>query len=460
MKKDLEFYIPHNLNMRKILLQEGAGPRYIDCQIDKYHWFLHSLYIRSILNKKYFVGDFIPMNRRYMEGILGSDYVTDIIHTLTDHGIIECDDIYDYNVKSLGYRLTEKYMVRHVAILEDSKTTFIKNLINLEAKLVMKMDAITRYTYNQLQNIGIYREAAEAWVEEWYQKNIQVTCPVLMLKLDKQNKKRQRAERKARDIGKDHSYPALNYNQMLDIMKDAYLYQIKCIDEKLWLPKRDNKGRRIHSYIANMLKLLRQFLYLKNSPSTQLVALDCSNSQPYTLVKILLEYFKGQEIPADVQDYISKVCTGNLYHFMCDALGIIQQEQRDEFKTSMFSKVFYCPNEKSFHTPEAQKFILYFSRVYQVVMHEKKYNYKKLSIEMQRVETAAVIDGALTFLANKYGDDVFFASIHDSIVCPVEYQDEVREVMLKYYTKVVGVAPHIKKSEKINKVMVEYKKAA
>ncbi|MEJ8803432.1 hypothetical protein [Pontibacter sp. H249] len=452
---EIDFYIPTNLNIREILKKEGKGKRYIDCQIDKYHWFISSIYLRSITDKRYESGDFLPMNYQVMEDNLGIRYIDDIKRILSENGIIENDGDFTVGVKSIGYRLTPQYQVKHDRILYDSDSTFIKKLRLAIPLKIAAMDDITRYTYHQLNEIGIHREAAEQYVDDWYQQNSLVKNPTLLKKLNKSNKKRREKEKIATAKGQQVKSIQLTYQQMLEKKRDSYLYQIRAIDEKLWLPNRDNKGRRVHTYLSNLWSELRQFLFIKSKPNTQLVSLDCSNSQPYTLAKIILEYFDGiidSTTPTDVVRYIDLVTTGKLYSFMCQELSITDLDEIADFKVNMFSRVFYCENHKSFFSKEAKVFLKFFPTVYQIVMQEKKYQYNQLSIKMQRVESEAILDIALTNLKVKYGMAVWFGSIHDSILCEKGFEDEVRQVMIDAYTQVLGIAPHIKVAENINVV--------
>lgn len=444
--KTIEFYVPYTLVSKiRVLLEQNKRPQYVLNQLDKYYYFLSCLYIQSILNKKYEQGDYISMNTTVMEKLMGVRYVMDIKHFFEEHNIIQTDNHYIEGEKSIGYRLNPEYQVTHRVVLpDDYQSTFIQKLINQNAATIANMDAITRYTYFQLNELSIDRVSAERYVQVWYNKNILFPSNKLV--------------KKHQYMVKEHG-TGFTFEKMMNQMMESYMFQIKAIDERLWLPTRDRKGRRIHSFISVLWKELRQFLFLKDKPSTQLIALDCSNSQPYTLVKILLEYFDGCELTDDVQHYIDLVCSGELYTFMCNELGITDAEEIASFKTDMFSKVMYCPNYISFYTDESKIFRKHFPTVYQIIMHEKKYKYQQLSIEMQRVETSAVLDGTLTYFMQKYQDKAFFASIHDSIVCEPEYEDEVREMMLHYYTAVVGRTPHIKAGEKLNRVM-ELKKVA
>jgi hypothetical protein len=456
---EIEFYIPYTLDIREILKKEKKKSNYINCQIDKYHWFINSLYLRSTIDKRYIAGDFIPMNHKLMEKILGCRYIKDIKKILSKHGVIEDDDDFIPGEKSIGYRLSPAYQVKHYKVLYDSSSTFINSLRQQIPRRVAKMDDITRYTYYQLNEVGIYREAAEQYVENWYNKNYLVQNPKLVKKLNKDNKRRNREEAKARKKGQVVKSFQLTYYQMLENMRDSYLYQIRAVDEKLWLPIRDDKGRRIHTYLSNMWSDLRQFIFLKNRPDTQLVSLDCSNSQPYTLVNILLEYFGGEDLYSgefeDTVLYINLVTTGKLYSFMCNELGITDPDIIADFKIDMFSRIFYCENHKGYHSKEAKAFRKFFPTVYQIVMQEKKQYFKQLSIKMQRVESEAILDIALTNLKNKYGTAVWFGSIHDSVLCEKGYEDEVHQLMLNAYNQVVGFTPHIKKAEDVNKVQVE-----
>ncbi|WP_026465013.1 hypothetical protein [Adhaeribacter aquaticus] len=488
---DLEFYIPHNINIRDLLKKEGKGLRYIDCQIDKYHWFLDALYKRSIVNKRYSTGDFIPINHKKLGELLGSRYIVHIKKFFLSQGIIESDGDYEIDNKCLGFRLTPEYQVRHIKLLQDDDSTFIKNLKTFHQKQITKMDEITRYTYDQLNNIGIYREEAEKYVEDWYHQNYLVENPKLVMKLAKLNKKRRKRENKAKVNNQAIKHLVLTYYQLLEIMRDSYLFQIKAIDEKTWLPKRDDKGLRIHTYLSNAWKELRQFLYVKSNPAIQLVSLDCSNSQPYTLVKILLEYFNGLDLYSgeyeDTLLYIELVTTGKLYSFMCQKLSITDPEEITEFKVQMFEKIFYCANEEGYDTKAAETFRNFFPTVYQIIMHEKMFDYnkwvnqmqmvdssttsnealfehklklakknayKQLSIQMQRVESKAILDTSVSLLKDKYGTTVWFGSIHDAILCPMELADEVRQLMLESFTSVVGIPPHIKSPEKVNVLKV------
>ena len=456
---EIEFYVPYNLDIKKILKKEKKTDYYIRCQINKYHWFLSNIYLRSITDKRYVAGDFIPMHHKMMEKILGSRYVEDIKRILPKHGIIENDGDFTQGEKSIGYRLSPAYQVRHVKILYDSNSTFIKSLRQQIPRRIAKMDDITRYTYYQLNEVGIYREAAEQYVQHWYEQNYLVQNPTLVKKLKKDNRKRRTEEAKAKKKGQAVKSFQLTYHQMLDNMRDSYLYQIRAVDKKLWLPVRDDKGRRIHTYLSNLWSDLRQFLFLKSKPSTQLLSLDCSNSQPYTLVKIVLEYFKGEDLYSGLHDdvllYIDLVTLGKLYSFMCGELGITDSDVIADFKVDMFSRIFYCENHKGFHSKEAKAFRKFFPTVYQIVMQEKKQFFKQLSIRMQRVESEAILDIALTALKDKYGTSVWFGSIHDSILCESGYEDEVYQLMLDAYTQVVGVTPHIKQAEKVNVVKTE-----
>lgn len=438
--KDIEFFIPWKLKLRDILRAEGKSERYILNNMDKYYWFINHIYLNSILNKKYSKGDFIPMHNDYMrDEVLGCRYLKDILRILPKHNIIESDRTWKRGKKSIGYRLTSEYQVTHRSILSENDTTFIQKLKNWDAKLISQMDDITKYTYKQLQNIGIHRQAAEQWIWNWYEENVRIFSPEYEKKLDEQN-------RKNIELGR----PEITYNQMLNDMKESYLYQIRCVDEYLWLPKRGKKSKRIYTYLTNLKKELRSFLYLKDTPNTQLVTLDCSNSQPFTLVKILREYFPDGFMPKDVLRYIDLVSEGNLYHKICEELKITEQKEKGSFKIVLFKKILYCANEHSLNGRESKKFQEMFPTVFQIIMQEKKQDYTSLSIRMQRIETSCIVDGVLTDLMAKYGDKVFFTSIHDSIVCEQQYEEEVKNLMLKWYKRVVGMTPHIKGAEIFN----------
>jgi hypothetical protein len=463
---DLEFNIPKGLCVRWILQQAGKTHRYIENNIDKYHDFLNTLFTLSTLDKRYKQNDFKPLCNILLRNKYGKRYWDDIKNIFGSErgaGVIETDFVPTVDGRknilkgrqSIGYRLTAMYQGKHVKVLQDSETTFIRKLRREKAGITYKMDDVTRQSYFHLNDLGIYNEAAKQFVEVWYQQNLHTPHTVLLEKLVKFNKKSRMTANRLKKAGKMVSVKIQTYEEMLDETKEAYIYQIKAVDEKLWPPVRDNKGRRIHSYIAVMWRELRQFLYYIPNPCLQLVSLDCSNSQPYTLVKIIFDYYKEtNNIPDDVRLYIKLVTNGELYRLLWVEMGKkLDDAGFCSFKVDLFALVFYSKNNKGFDTNEAKTFRAYFPNVYEIIMQEKRYKYEQLAIEMQRVETKAVIDGALSHLFDFYGNKVPFYSIHDAIICPVAYAGEVREVMLHFYTETVGIAPHIKPAENFNNVI-------
>jgi hypothetical protein len=174
------------------------------------------------------------------------DYWNDIRKMLLEQGIIETDFIpWKENGKknvlkgigSIGYRLTQSYQGKHIKVLQDSDSTFIKKLKKQESNPEHKMDAITKKVWFHLQDIGIYKEQAEEYVNQWYLDKLNDPSEKLQKKLVKQNKRNMKKYNQLKKKGKQVSTYQLTYGEMLLLMKESYLQQIEAVEKQSWVPE-------------------------------------------------------------------------------------------------------------------------------------------------------------------------------------------------------------------------------
>ncbi|PTX14697.1 hypothetical protein C8N40_110126 [Pontibacter mucosus] len=433
-----EIYSPVNFDSKEILRQEGWKGYMIESHHQKLDFILHQIYINRILHDKYEHSDFIKLSaKHHIERYLYPETTKKLKPLLKKYGVIEDNGYYriakeenGFNGECLGYRLTSKYDVPHRRISVDKHSTLYNNIIRFRTADFKKQDQVTQWIGSNMQDIGIRKDDAIAYVEQWYANAI------LFINPD--------------NLKKNQHYD--DYQKIIESKKERYLYIINAIyDGTIFQAKRDKTGERVHHAISVLWRELRQFLYLRSKPDALLCNLDVANSQPFCLVKILRDVFKDKAKPTSVQTYIKEVSQGTFYHYMANAVGLSVTDF-SKFKTDLFANVFYGENEKTFHSKSAQAFMKEFPTVYQVIENEKQGNYKKLAVLMQKVESQAIVDGVMTDLMHKYEDKYFFTSLHDSVI--FEYQpelvDEIKMLMVQHMEKVVGLKPTIKKLEYFN----------
>lgn len=438
---DEELYTPLKFDSTAFLREAGYKPYLIERHKEKIDFILHQIYIHRMIDKRYEKGDFIRLSSKYhFEKYLSTRHYPILKELLVDNGIIEEDSSYiapskenDYQSMCKGYRLFEEYDGTHRKISVDKDTTLFRKIKEQRERAILAQDKVTQWLNFHVKDISIHLEEAIDYVEKWYTENMLFT----------DNSKFKKKQRKR------------PYWEVIEEKRERYLYSIHAIARgSAFTAVRDKSGRRVHHPLTNLWTELRQFLYLKHEPDTVLYNLDIANSQPLCLVKILLDYYKGRSLPPDIDKYIQLVSEGMLYKYFTDKLNTAQ-DQVPNFKQTLFANVFYSANHKSFYTDEAILFREEFPSVYEVIQQEKRENYKDLSLKMQRVESTAIIDGVMTKLMHKYRDKHFFTSIHDSVICPEELIDEIKNLMEDYVEREVGIKPKVKQAEYFNYPFLE-----
>ena len=436
LNNDEEIYIPSNFNSKELLQKEGWKEYMVERHHQKLDFILHQIYINRVCNNKYERGDYIKLSSKhhFERYIYGRDY-SRLKPLLYKYNVIEDDGLYTvateengFNGECKGYRLKPHYDVVHRRVLVDKDTTLFNNIKRFRSADFNKQDNVTKWINFHIKDIGIQKDEAIAYVENWY-ANAMLFPDTVKLKKNQQNK---------------------TFEEVLNGKRERYLYAIHTIANGAGFNAiRDRKGKRVHHPLTVLWKELRQFLFLKNKPDTVIYNLDISNSQPLCLVAILKDQFIDGVVPCDVQRYIDLVSAGTFYKHMTDLLNVPKNDVPN-FKIELFAKVFYPENHKGFYTNEAQAFMKEFPTVYQIIQQEKQKDYTSLSIAMQRVESKAVIDGVMTELMHRHKDSHFFSSIHDSVLCEGEMICEVKKLMEKHVGLVVGIKPFIKPDAAFN----------
>jgi hypothetical protein len=149
----------------------------------------------------------------------------------------------------------------------------------------------------------------------------------------------------------------------------------------------------------------------------------------------------------DIDFYRQKVSKGMLYEYIAEEIFQVTGKwfnDRREIKNMIFS-VLYSGNQ-FIGQPEAESKRLFrtlFPTVYEVFRLIKRNDKTLLPILLQTIEAKLVLNIiAKRFCQEKLGVPVF--TIHDSIVCPVGYEEYAKSIMEQEIIKCIGITPTLK----------------
>lgn len=253
----------------------------------------------------------------------------------------------------------------------------------------------------------------------------------------------------------------------------------------------DQAGGRLHSTLTNMSSVLRPYVYAKGQG--QLVSLDLANSQPFLLNLLLNPAFydpalqspeakhvsvrgrltwerewkgikerkgvKGKDVDimlvkvlheADQQEldkFRAWTSSGQFYQQLREAMAEMGEEEAELAATpgsvkELIFLVLFSKNKYS--TPGKRAFAKLFPTVDKVVRLLKKGDHTALPRLLQTIE-ARLLLLRIGYQVAKALPQMPMLTVHDSLVVPLPYADQVQRLMEKELAAQVGVAPFIKR---------------
>jgi hypothetical protein len=185
--------------------------------------------------------------------------------------------------------------------------------------------------------------------------------------------------------------------------------------------------------------------------------MDIRNSQPFFFVKLLKEFFQGQELPRDVHHYSELTSTGQFYDYITPFVDP-KCVSRTEFKGSFFACIFFCKIDHTEKSKKAKRFASGadivdevtgevthyegFPNVLRAIQHYKASlgSYEQLAIRMQRDEAAIMLGVVLMELRKR---KIWATTIHDSVVCLPQDQLVVQAILEDAFASNFGIVPTI-----------------
>lgn len=482
--------MPASIDVRLFMPRMGYSTQGIYDHQDKWNYVLHKILERKIFDSSIELDGYVNLHFDTLTKFLGKNYTKRILKEMIEVGLIECDykKLYgSYGSKSYGYRIAPRY--RSKAILRDvfKEEVFGEKLRAASYRYKQRHSKST--TWKNLAKIGIRANQAKAYVDDKLANSYAFLYPFLsqlQLVMSASNKANiikvynsvyEQYGRLQDELLAHRCYNKLfssyqssfslipptsvekacldNNNQEVTLesciksflidKQDLEHKSIDKIDKGEYFVEQPDLKSRIFTNIANLSSDLRQFLYHKQySEQWNLINLDIANSQPYLLSLLLRADYKGQELPESVQRYIDLTANGKFYEEMmrllCYASSSITKRQRSIFKKDFFGKIFFCKTRYSRSTPEGKMFRKHFKEVADLIDKYKSTGHEQLAILMQRAEAKVILETIGEELIKR---NIWFVSIHDSIVTLVQHQDEVKKLVLDSFFAEVGVAPKL-----------------
>jgi hypothetical protein len=287
---------------------------------------------------------------------------------------------------------------------------------------------------------------------------------------------------KAKD-GEQFVDPAEQYNQRVNTI-------VRLAGREL-NPVLDQVGGRLHSTLTNMSSVLRPYVYAEGQ--AQLVSLDLANSQPYLLNLLLNPAFyspalrgpnfrrggqgwekEGKGIRREVRERYKKegkdadfmlvkilqeadqqeiekfrqwTSSGQFYQRLREAMAELGEEEArlaaapGAVKELIFLVLF---SKNRYSTPGKRAFATLFPTVDKVVRLLKKGDHTTLPRLLQTLEAHLLLQ-RIGRQVTKALPQVPILTIHDSLVVPLPYADQVQRLMEQELANQVGLPPCIKR---------------
>jgi hypothetical protein len=203
-------------------------------------------------------------------------------------------------------------------------------------------------------------------------------------------------------------------------MHNRNLYSVDCINNGHIFYHFDSYGR-MHTNYTILRAFIRKNCLLIDGERTS--EIDISNSQPLFLTKLINDS-KSNWINKEEFDLFKKLTmNGKYYEYVKHVLNI---EERSDVK-EMTYKVLFGRNASNSKADKLFKSI--FPTIHRFIQLYKKENgdYKVLAYKLQKMESDLIFNKIIRKIMST-NPDIKVITVHDSIVIPKKYKDEVNAI--------------------------------
>lgn len=205
-------------------------------------------------------------------------------------------------------------------------------------------------------------------------------------------------------------------HQDIDIY-NRNIYSVDCINDKHIFYHFDSYGR-MHTNYTILKSFIRKNCLLIDDEET--CEIDIANSQPLFLTKLIDTNMVDQK---EFELFKELTITGTYYQYIMNQLGEIDKNKIKE----MTYKVLFGRNIGS--SKVDKQFNKLFPTIHRFIKTYKKENgdYRILAYDLQKAESNLIFNTIIKKII-KFYPEIKLITIHDSIVIPIKYRDEVNQI--------------------------------
>jgi hypothetical protein len=200
-------------------------------------------------------------------------------------------------------------------------------------------------------------------------------------------------------------------------------YSVECISDNHIFYHFDEYGR-LHTNFTILKSYIRKNCLLIDGEET--CEIDIHNSQPLFLYKLIKQNDLFIVNEKELEFFKNLTVKGLFYQYLIDkSEGVFTKKEIKE----MTYKVLFGRNYKN---PQDDLFSSLFPTIYKFIKSYKRDNgnYKVLSYSLQREESEVIFNKIVKKIMNLY-PGIKIISVHDSLICPLRYKEEVKEIFCK-----------------------------
>lgn len=438
MKDIKQYQVPNNLNLTPLILNEYGekkGKLHLK-HLPKYYYLINLYYSLTSKHKDKVFEGYINMNYKQIEAVFNNPEMTRrVINNLKQWNVLEVfkkDGKETYSVDknfSKAYRLTDTYINSPTILIENTSTKISTN--NKKRIMKRELDVLTNL------NLPEYKLIRDSLLK------IEVDFEGAKKALDKALEERIDLEDKQVKITKgEYSFYVTKKNRVFDeSVYNEYLNSLINLNEGNIGFSICKVTNRVYNHVTNLPSFLRPYLRFNNE---NLIYLDIANSQPYFLISLLLSknpsslYTINSPLSPpspnvlgfskEVEKYKALIEDGTLYSFLLDCLNKagLEYNTEKEVKVDLFKNWLYCKPTTQSKYKEVLSSL--FPLITEFIDQYKKEDYKKLSIELSRLESKIVINKVCKRVSKEI-DNAFCVTIHDGIITTLDQMDSICEIM-------------------------------
>jgi hypothetical protein len=358
-------------------------------------------------------------NIQHKQAKLKTDYLIDIVHSLILKYYFKKENRFALNATVLKDKYGHLYNY-YIAYLVDNSIITMKTdyLKGVSSRIYMLNDKIF------IDKIQRYKNYDKVLLKKYKHKFID------MIHIDDTSKNNLIEPKIREKLVADLFNVKIEYDRaifFLDSLKhqdiDIYnrnIYSVDCINDKHIFYHFDSYGR-MHTNYTILKSFIRKNCLLIDGEET--CEIDIMNSQPLFLTKLIQESNTTLVDEKEFELFRQLTTTGNFYQYLMYNLGETNKKTVKEFTY----KVLFGRNVGN--SKADKQFRKIFPTIHNFIRFYKKENgdYRVLAYDLQKAESNLVFNTIIKKVI-QFHPEIKLITIHDSIVIPLKYKDDVNQI--------------------------------